>query len=148
MTYPKSRRVVLGHSPSSGVEPYFGAVSSSSSRRLDQLYHDWRDQAVGANVWWQPQDRDLPDMSHLDEIVNETECEIIVALGTVVAALLLGPKLDRRLLEWDEVHWSTDDGFRTIRVMPLPHPSGLNRFYNNVDNRVQASVCFREAMLS
>lgn len=140
-TYPKSRRVVLGHSPSSGVEPYFGVVSSSSSRRLDSLFHDWRDQAIGANMWWSPQDRDLYDMSHLEEIVTETECEVIVALGTVVASAIGIPTIS---FEWFETVLFD----RKIRAGMIPHPSGLNRFYNDVDNRILAADFFKGALLS
>jgi len=140
-TYPKSRRVVLGHSPSSGVEPYFGVVSSSSSRRLDTLFHDWRDQALGANMWWEPKDRDLFDYSHLEEIVTETECEVIVALGVVVAEAIFIPPIS---FEWFE----TDLYGRRIRAAMIPHPSGLNRFYNDVDNRITAADFFKEALLS
>lgn len=141
MTYPWSKRVVLGHSPSSGVEPYFGVVSSSSSRRLDSLFHDWRDQAIGANMWWSPQDRDLTDMSHLEEIVTETKCEIIVALGAVVSEAIGGKAVP---FEWSEL----DLFGRKIRASMIPHPSGLNRFYNDVDNRVLAANFFKKALLS
>lgn len=144
MTYEKSRRVVLGHSPSKGFEPHFGKVDSSSSRRMDTLHHDWRDQAVGANVWWRLQDRDLISRSHLQEIIDETECEIIVALGTVIGQLLVDK--DMKFFEWEDLHWSYVGGFRRIRVMTIPHPSGLNRFWNDVDNRVRASEALREAL--
>lgn len=140
-TYPKSRRVVLGHSPSSGVEPYFGVVSSSSSRRLDTLFHDWRYQAIGANVWWESKDRDLVDMSHLEEIVTETECEVIVALGTVVAETIGIVPVS---FEWQD----TELFGRSILAAMIPHPSGLNRFYNDVDNRILAADFLKEALLS
>ena len=141
VTYTKSKRVVLGHSPSKGYEPYFGAVSSSSSRRLDVLFHDWRDQALGANVWWRSEDRDLPDMSHLTEVLDETECEIVVALGLLVADLLVK---DPQMLETYEV----DRDGRTLRVLVFPHPSGLNRFWNDYHNRVRAADLLKEILLS
>lgn len=139
MTYPRSRRVVLGHSPSSGYEPFFGRVSSSSSRRLDSLYHDWPDQAVGANVWWRPEDRDLPDKSHLNEVLKETQCKVVVALGHVVARHI-GIETPRLLGVYDiGVH---------INVLVFPHPSGVNRFWNDYNNRVRAADALKEALLS
>jgi hypothetical protein len=133
---------VLGHSPSSGYEPFFGAVSSSSSRRLDTLYHDWPDQAVGANVWWKPEDRDLPDKSHLTEILDETGCVIVVTLGLVVAQHV-GVK-DPMLLETYDV--MREDG--PLRVLVFPHPSGVNRFWNDYHNRVRAADLLKETLLS
>lgn len=129
---------MLGHSPSSGFEPFFGRVSSSSSRRLDSLYHDWPDQALGANVWWTPP----PAESHLAKILDETRCEVVVALGLFVAKQLGAERPE--LLQTQDVE---RDG-RMIKVLVFPHPSGRSRFWNDVNNRVRAADLLKETLLS
>lgn len=138
VTYTPSKRVVLGLEPSSGHEPFFGAVRSVSSTRMDTLFHDWRDQAVGANLYWQRGDT----VGHLEQILHETRCEIVVALG-IFAAEHLGIHEPKLLEEYD-----VEYGGVPLHVLAFPHPSGLNRYWNSVDNRILAADALKKTLLS
>ena len=89
MTYERSQRVVLAQQPGlGGPVPHFGVESSNSSVRMDALMPDWRDHAVGANLWWYADDWINRREHHLEEILVETDCDVVVALGTFTHSAL------------------------------------------------------------
>ena len=142
MTYRRSQRVVLAQCPGQGGPlPIFGDVESDSASRMDRLMPDWRDHAVGANLWWNADDWNWQRPHHLDDVVSETGCDVIVGLGSFVHSEL-GMSKKAELFEVEVVTPLT----REILAVRFPHPSGRSRFWNIERNREQAAFVLRAAL--
>lgn len=137
--YPKSWVVVLGLCPPPGwgETPTFGDAPSVSATRMDTTLPEWREQALGANLWWTHDDWDLGRPHHLQQILRDTRCRVVVALGRDVQREL-GLKGAPPFFEWQDVG--------ELRVMPFPHPSGLCRVWNEYESREAATAALQEAM--
>lgn len=141
--YPQSRRIVLAQCPGQGGPlPIFGDVQSTSADRMDALYKDWRDQALGANCWWFADDWINKRESKVEQILTETGCEIIVALGGFTQRELGLVSKTAVPFGWETVELYGADR----RVLRFPHPSGRNRFWNWPQNRRDASDELRRAL--
>lgn len=138
--YPHSRIVVMGLCPSgTGKAPTFGDGPSVSASRMNRLYPGWRHRAIGANAWWTKRAYERGEPSHAGQIMWDTDCEIIVALGHAVQNELgLRPG---RAYEWGTLQFND----RQVDVLRFPHPSGLNRHWNDPDNDRLATAALAEA---
>jgi hypothetical protein len=135
VTYSYSSRVVLGQCPGEGGPlPFFGDVPSDSAGRMDKLMANWRDHARGVNLWWNAHDWQWGNPHHLDDIVAETQCELIVGLGTFVCTEL-GMNKRGDIFEAEVVPLLT----REVLAVRFPHPSGRNHFWNMERNREWAA---------
>lgn len=139
--YPQSRAVVMGVCPNSDKEtPVFGGSGSVSANRMESILPWWKDQAVGANAWWTKSEFTSARPSHIDQILDDTGCIVVIALGLEVQRELgvsEGPFYSWTIIEHDE---------RNVHVLRFPHPSGLNRHWNKVGNRVVASDALADAL--
>lgn len=141
-TYTRSERVVMGQCPGQGGPlPFFGGVDSNSADRMDSLFPEWREHALGVNLWWNASDWQWDNEHHLDDIVAETQCELIVGLGTFVNTEL-GMSKKGELFEVELVPLLT----REVLAVRFPHPSGRNRFWNIERNRSQAAFVLAAAL--
>lgn len=129
----------MGLCPSGVAEaPTFGAGPSVSAARMDRLYPAWRERAIGANAWWTKRAYDRGEYSHVSQILEQTSCSIVVALGheTVRACGIMSGSL------------YTWGGYRSphgwIDILRFPHPSGLNRHWNDPDNVRRAQIALAE----
>lgn len=140
--YYPSRVVVMGQCPSGdGSHPMFGAGPSQSASRMDSLCHDWRQRALGANAWWQADDQVCDRPSHVQQILEETGCSVVVALGAFVQRELgLSPKTAVMFGSETIGHAGRD-----VLVIRFPHPSGRNRYWNSQRNREEAAQVLRGA---
>jgi hypothetical protein len=128
------RRLILGERPSSGG-PHPTITASSTTRQLDRLRHTWAIEFETRNVWpYADDDRDKLD---LDALIKAHEHDVIVALGFVVSQEL-GLSLRGHWLSWHR----RDD----ISILRFPHPSGINRWWNDTVNRTYASLALAEAV--
>jgi hypothetical protein len=138
--------VAVGLCPPPGwdPEPVFGERPSVSATRMDSTLPGWRDRLLGANAWWTHWDWDSRVVpSRVPQIVRETGAELAVALGREVHRELgvrgAPPFFEERLVE---LPWHP----HPLRVLLLPHPSGLCRVWNEQDNRDAATASLTEAL--
>lgn len=121
--------IILGERPSKGG-PYRTIEPSSTTRQLDRLRPGWELEFKTMNVWpyaWCDEER--VDVDALD-------APIIVALGSNVLAEL--GLFTGRWLEWQ----TRGDSY----VLRMPHPSGVNRWYNDATNCRRASNALKVAV--
>lgn len=139
--YPHARTVVLALCPGNDViTPLFGAVPSVSASRMNSLVPDWRERACGANAWWTQAEHAIRAPSHVKQIIRETGCQTIVALGREVHREL--SVKGGRWCTWRHIQHRGE----AIRVLLLPHPSGLNRYWNSPENCRAAESALRVAL--
>lgn len=142
ITYTKARRVVLAQSPSNGeCLPVFGHVDCSSTRMMEKLVPDWQDRASGLNAWPRATDWADGSPSAVKQILEQTECEVVIALGVFVQREMRMPKAAVPL-ETVTVTWPG----REVRVLRFPHTSGRNRFWNTQSNIDRARAALEEAL--
>ena len=139
--YPQSRVVVLGLCPGNDhPTPLFGQAASVSASRMNDLEPTWRVDATGANAWSTRAAYQAGEPSNVEQILRETRCRVIVALGREVQ-----DELDVAKAAWFTTT-AIRRGDRTIKVVRFPHPSGLNRFWNDPQNVVRARKELRRAL--
>lgn len=139
--YPRSRIVVIGLCPGDrSVSPEFGRNPSPSASRIERLYPNWRNVAVGANAWWTWDAWMDDEPSHVDQILRETHCSVVVALGSRVVREFTGRQ--REPYTWFQ---SRIGGNVPVEVLAFPHPSGRNRHWNDPDNHRRATAALFEA---
>jgi len=134
--YPSARRIMLAESPNGAPTPFFGIEKSPSARRITQLVPDWRDHALGLNLWPDPS----VQASAWSKIARETRCAIVIALGGRVAARFGAGNLEP--LTWKTVEtigWFVD-------LLKFPHPSGRSRWWNRPGNTDRARKALVEAL--
>lgn len=146
--YPHARRVVMGLCPSGAAEaPLFGDGPSVSARRMDLLMPTWRDKALGVNAWTSHDGYHEGYESVVSQILRQTRCRVVVALGTTVQdelGLPGGSAYTWHTIErWSE--WYNND--EPIDVLRFPHPSGLNRHWNDPENRRRGAQALHDALV-
>lgn len=141
--YPYSRVVVMALTPS-GLHsaPFFGDGPSPSAARMRSLVPDWRDRALGVNAWPSKRDYEAGRPSNVESILRQTQCEIIIALGREVTRWLSTPP--GPFYSWQTLKRAPD--WRSIDVLLFPHPSGLNRHWNDPANVRRARESLQDAL--
>lgn len=107
---------------------------------MHKLVPDWRDRALGVNAWRTKGAYERREPSRVRQIVRDTGCSTVIALGRDV---------QRELGIYDAPHLTwvlTKVGSREISVLTLPHPSGLNRWWNDSSNARRAKIVLHEAL--
>lgn len=144
--YPASRRVILGLCPGNDhPTPEFGVKPSVSASRMSSLVPNWRDRALGANAWWTRSAHESGVVSsHVTDVLRQTGCAVVVALGREVAREL-GVRREE-FYTWHVIDPWPD--WHEIDVLLFPHPSGLNRHWNDDRNRRRGTAALTEALRS
>lgn len=128
------RRLILGERPSHGG-PHPRITESSTTRQLDRICANWRHSFETLNVW--PfADREL-DKLDVNALIDRDRYDVIVALGFTVSQEL-GLSHRSTWLSWHE-----RDG---VSILRLPHPSGVNRWWNDPVHRTYASLALAQAI--
>lgn len=144
--YAPARAVVIDLYPPGGwdAEPVIGEHSSVSATRMGSLMPQWRRHMSGANAWWTAYEyNSKTHCSHVPQILLETGAELVVTLGREVLREVAGhPVDDWPFLEERAIDWRG----RQIRVLPLPHPSGRCRFWNEPANRTAAGAALMRSL--
>jgi uracil-DNA glycosylase len=139
--YPLARAVVLGICPSGEtISPTIG--DSVTSRRMDSLCPTWREHAISANLWWTKREFLTGKPSHIAQILRDTRCELIIALGREAARELgaEGP-----FNTWYRI--DRGPNLPPLQVLRFPHPSGLNRHWNSAANREAGARSLSDAFM-
>jgi hypothetical protein len=126
-------RLILGERPSSGG-PHPTILASPTTRQLDRIMPDWRLSFDTCNIW--PYHDTDEDMIDIDYLLDSRRYEVIVALGHIVAKELGLPRAP--WLSWHELGG--------VAVLKMPHPSGLNRWWNDPVNRTFAQLAMTRAI--
>lgn len=94
----------------------------------------WRRHFLGANLWWTHEAWDRDEPHHLSEVLWQTKCRTVVALGREVQrelGITRGELLSTQRVRVDGI---------PLDVLLFPHPSGLCRTWNEPAARTAAAA--------
>lgn len=72
---------------------------------------------------------------HLDAEIDLVRPALIVTLGRLAADALVPGARDKRLADLVGTVFTTDLGYGSVDLVPLPHPSGIGRWLNDPGNQ-------------
>lgn len=134
--------LLLGQAPSASSDPDH-AFAGNSGRFLAALcglthaqflalyarrnvcdeYHGKQERGNGDAVF----NRQLPE-----DLPGPAECPLVIAVGAVASAAI---GIKKKPLRYFEIHFINGRA-----VVPVPHPSGVNRWWNEPANKVRAGI--------
>ena len=139
-----SRIVLVGYSPQHGADPSepLGVTRPGSGRHLARLcgltLEEYVERFERVNLFYRTPPRPGPARVarwRAAALLERYRGRRLVLLGNLVAAVFLQPTR-RELFRWVSL------GRRTSAAL-VPHPSGLNRWYNDAGNRRRAERFLR-----
>lgn len=143
------KTLIVGEAPARGRDndpPFSSRSGQRISEMLGQPIHDIFDVANLLDYWPGSESKGsrfpVREASVWAEFLvrNDKHERIILAGGRVAKAFKTRPEL--KVLEWASLWKYTlmpvPDARRAVMVAILPHPSGVNRWYNDPDNRAAA----------
>lgn len=144
------RVVIIGEAPNAGVLPvrHPDVLSGSIGRRLAEwagvTFDEYLERTTRVNLFdYQPQkwDREAARRKAA-AIADELRItDVLILLGSRVAESF--DVLDWPMYEWK---WYPFGDLLYVHTARLPHPSGLNRAYNDPKQRALAGMVMSEAM--